>query len=142
MRLYLDTNVWLYSFQASSPFFRDATALFHAVAAAGHQLVTSPVILGELLVLPRRSRDQFTEATYRNLFKRLPVIQVTDISAIADTFADLRAAYRLAPADALHLSLASTAKVDIFVTEDGKLLKSSARDVGSILTIQQAFTTL
>jgi predicted nucleic acid-binding protein len=134
--------VWLYFLQASSPFYPDATKLFYRIAANQHQMVSSPLILGELLVLPKRNGDTFTEAAYKQLFKRSPIAMLTDISSISETFSEIRAIFRFASADTLHLSLASVANVDIFVTEDQKLANKSVPGIGSILTIQQTFAKL
>lgn len=142
MRLYLDTMVWLYSLQGSSPSYADATNLFHRIADNRHQMVSSPLVVGELLVLPRKNGDTFAEAAYKQLFKRSPIEMITDISAISEVFAEIRANYRFAAADTLHLSLASVAKVDIFVTEDQKLVNKPVPGIGSILSIKQTSAQL
>lgn len=142
MRLYLDTMVWLYSLQETSPSYPNATKLFHRIADNRHQMVSSPLVLAELLVLPKRNGDTFTEAAYKQLFKRAPIEMLTDINAISEVFAEIRATHRFTPADTIHLSLASMAKVDIFVTEDQKLVNKPVPGIGSILSIEQALARL
>jgi predicted nucleic acid-binding protein len=39
----------------------------------------------------------------------------------ADTYARIRAEYRVSPADAIHLACASNAGVDLFLTNDNRL---------------------
>ena len=142
MRLYFDTMVWLYSMDATSPFYADAVKLLSTAQTNGHQILSSPLVLGELLVLPRRNGDPFTEAVYRRLLARNTITQITDISSIPDAFADARAHRKLASADALHLALASVANADILVTEDRKLLSNNVPGSTQIRSIGQTVSHL
>jgi predicted nucleic acid-binding protein len=86
-----------------------------------HEFLSSQLILGEVLVLPKRNRDIFTATTYRRFFLSSAVHLIPFGLDTAERFADLRAATRVKPADALHLALAASAGTDYFVTTDTKL---------------------
>ena len=142
MRVYPDTNVWLYALERHEPFNTVAEALLAALIRGPHQIVSSPLVVGELLVLPRRTGDHFIEASYRHFFSHSRIMMVTDIRSIAAPFADARAHSGLTSADALHIAAATVANADVFVTEDRKLLSKKLSGIARTLSIQQTLTLL
>jgi predicted nucleic acid-binding protein len=121
MKLYLDSMVWVYYFEGHPEFGPPSQVFVNRIRFARHELLSSHLILAEVLVLPKRSKDVFTAATYRRFFHSSAVRMIPFGIDTAEHFADLRASARVKPADALHLALAASAGTDYFVTTDTRL---------------------
>jgi predicted nucleic acid-binding protein len=121
MRLYFDSMLWIYYFEGHALFGPPTQSFVNRARSVHHELLSSHLILAEVLVLPKRSRDVFTAARYRRFFQSSAVTLVPLSSDVAERFADIRASTRVKPADALHLALAASVGTDYFVTTDTKL---------------------
>ena len=142
MRFYLDSMVWIYAFEGNSPFAAPAQTLFRNLRAAGHTLLVSHFLLGELLVVPIRSGDSFLVASYKRALLASATVELVPFSAeVAVSFATLRARHRTQSADAIHLSLAATAQADIFVTADSRLQKLVVPGIGAIVDLAYSVPT-
>jgi uncharacterized protein len=121
MKLYLDSMIWVYILEGHPIFGTHAREFFARMRSTQNEFLSSNLVLAEVLVLPKRNADLFTAAKYRHLFTPPGVTIITFGTDVAERFADLRAAARVKPADALHLALAASAGTDYFVTTDTKL---------------------
>ena len=123
----VDTMLFVYHFEEHSQFGPWAARLLHAAEHDQLRLVTSVLTLMEVLVAPKRERQEQLCQRYRELFASFPQLTVLAIDqSIAEVASDLRAAYSLRTPDALHLATAIVAGADAFVTEDRRLSKISA----------------
>jgi predicted nucleic acid-binding protein len=61
----------------------------------------------------------------RNYFESSAVRLLPFNTDAAERYATIRAEYKVAPADAIHLATASVAKVDVYLTNDSALRKLS-----------------
>jgi predicted nucleic acid-binding protein len=68
MRLYLDSMLWIYFFEKNPQFHPTASVLIERNEKAGSIFVSSHLILAEVLVIPKRNRDNFTSTKYRRFF--------------------------------------------------------------------------
>jgi predicted nucleic acid-binding protein len=116
MKPYLDSMLWVYCFEGHPAFGPPTQTFVNRMRAARHEFLSSHLILAEVPVLPKRNRDIFTATTYRRFFLSSAVHLIPFALDPAERFADLRAAARVKPADALHLALAASAGADYFVT--------------------------
>lgn len=123
----VDTMLFIYHFEEHSQFGPWAGRLLQAAEHDQLRLVTSVLTLMEVLVAPKRERQEQLCRRYRELFASFPQLTVLAIDqSIAEVASDLRAAYNLRTPDALHLATAIVAGADAFVTEDRRLSNVSA----------------
>ncbi|QMV17712.1 PIN domain-containing protein [Granulicella sp. 5B5] len=132
MRLYLDTTEWVYHFEDNPIFGPAADALVDRLKRGHHTAVSSIFVLSEILVVPRRDQDEFAIARLRHFFLSTAVTLAPYNLAAMDVYTTLRGIHRVKPLDALHLSIAATANVDYFVTNDTKLHKLTVPGIGRI----------
>jgi predicted nucleic acid-binding protein len=133
MLVYLDTNIWIYAYENDPLFGPSARRLFQGLRSGKHRLASSLFVLGELLVLPTQKQNTFALASYRKLFAATELALLPHNLAATQAYAEIRAAQRLKPLDALHLATAAAAQVDLFVTHDTKLLPRTIQGIGAIV---------
>jgi predicted nucleic acid-binding protein len=135
MLIFLDTNIWVYAYEDDPKFGESARVLMQGLRSGKHRIAGSLFVLNELLVLPTRRNDAFTIASYRRLFsaEMLEILPYT--SAATKTYAELRAFHRAKPLDAIHLATAAAASVDLFITQDEKLLPLTVPGIGQIVDL-------
>ncbi len=138
MRVYLDSMVWIYFLEGNPDFIVDATTLMIRLRSGNHTMLASFLVEAELLVLPKRNGDRFTEASYKRIFSAPEILSISYPPPSPDIYAELRAHYRTRPTDTLHATLAAAANADLLVTEDTKLLASTVPGIGRIVKISQA----
>jgi predicted nucleic acid-binding protein len=137
MQVYLDTMVFIYGFNQDSPFFEDSELIFKGISN-GHTLCSSLFVKGELLVHPTRQNDSFSIARINRLFSSEAVRLLPFDEPAVSMFALLRGMSGVKPLDALHLASASSAGVDLFVTNDEHLLALTVLGVGRIASLREA----
>ena len=125
--------VWIYAFESDPKFGPDAQTLLNAIDLGRHTLLTSYFLLAELLVAPVKRQNGFLSAAYRRaiLARSGHVIPFTERAA--NTFAHIRATEKVSPPDAIHLALAGSAGVDVFVTGDTQVKPLLVPGVGEIV---------
>jgi predicted nucleic acid-binding protein len=133
MLVYLDTNIWIYAYENDPVFGQSARLMFQNFRSGKQRLASSLFVLGELLVLPTQKQNVFALASYRRLFSSPELAVLPYNAAATQAYAEIRAAQRVKPLDALHLATAATARVDLFVTHDTKLLPKSVSGIGAIV---------
>src|SRR5579862_3532618 len=134
----VDTMLFVYHFEEHSQFGPAAARLLQAAEHDQLRLVTSVLTLMEVLVVPKRERQEQLCRRYHELFASFPQLTVLPIDeSIAEVASDLRSTYTLRTPEALHLATAIVAGAEAFVTEDRRLSNVAAiRVVG----ISQAFS--
>jgi predicted nucleic acid-binding protein len=137
-RVYLDTMLYNYAFDVTSPFHAVSAAIVRQTFRGPHTVVSSLFLLGELLVIPRRRRDEFSAARVTHLLTAKNVITAEWSSDALPVFVSLRADCGVKPMDALHLVTAATAGVDYFVTNDNRLCRLNIVGIGRILALADA----
>jgi predicted nucleic acid-binding protein len=121
MKLYFDSMLWIYYLEGHPIFGPPAHSFVNRIRSAHHDLLSSHLVLAEVLVLPKKNRDVFTTTKYLRYFQSSAVSLIPLSSHVAERFADIRESTRVKPADAPHLALAASAETDYFVTTDTKL---------------------
>ncbi|WP_438750939.1 type II toxin-antitoxin system VapC family toxin [Pararhizobium sp. O133] len=119
-RIYLDTNIFIYAFEEKGPRSDLLSAIFAGASAANSWLVTSELVLSELLVKPYRHADDIAIEQYESFVVTSEWLDVLAISRLVLlNAAELRARYRnLKLPDAIHLSAAMAAGCSHFLTAD------------------------
>lgn len=133
MRVFWDTNLFIYLWE-ESPMLARIEALVTWQNARKAEVVTSTLTLGEMLVQPMRKERDDLVTQYTAAFAHMHLIEF-DRSA-AFRFAQLRSTYaRLTPPDAVQLACASTAGVDLFLTNDRRLSRLNVAGIGVIRSV-------
>lgn len=106
--------------------------MYRALRSGGDEIRTNILTVGEVLVLPMRQQDLSVQNTIEAFFKSGVIKMLPIGSDVVRRFAQLRAATRIACADALHLASAGCYGLDLFVTNDKGLLRRQVAGVQSI----------
>jgi predicted nucleic acid-binding protein len=116
-RIFWDTNLFIYLFDKHSEFFEPTAALRRRMTERKDDLMTSAMTLGEIQVGPRRSKDLARAGKYRDAIHQSCKVLPFDAAA-ADIYAQLRENPAIKPPDAIQLSCAAAAGVELFITND------------------------
>jgi predicted nucleic acid-binding protein len=121
MILFLDTNIVVYAVESHPTFGVRAQTRIASALAGGDTLMVSDLVRMECLVLPIRLGDVALQGQYQAFFAR-PEVQVVAITAaVCDRAAQIRAATRFKPMDALQLAAAVEHGASVFLTADARL---------------------
>ena len=133
MRLFWDTNIFIYYLEQYGNLTRLVFELRARMIARNAILVTSTFGLGELLVKPLKA-DPARAARYREFV--LSTAEVWEFGlAATDTYARIRAETNVKAPDAIQLACAAAASVDLFVTNDVRLLGQNIPGVPIIASL-------
>lgn len=122
VRLGLDTSVFIYHIEATSPFSSVASDVLQLVRQHSATGVTSILTLAELLVKPLQLRRLGLAARYEALLRGTPHLTVMDIDArVARRAARLRATHQIRVADAIQMAAALEHGATVFITNDFRL---------------------
>jgi predicted nucleic acid-binding protein len=117
--VYLDSNSVIYTVERLEPYAELLDPLWHAVAAHQFGVVSSVLVLLEVLVKPLRAGDALLEEVYRDLLLDSAEYGLVSLDQdIAESAARIRAQHGLQTADAIHAATALEQHVDLFVTND------------------------
>jgi len=140
-QFFWDTNLFIYRWDTSSPFFPQVKTLQQRMSNNAIALVTSTLVLGELQVGPRRSGDLALATQYKSILTELATIVSFD-EAAADNYAFVRQTTKSKGPDAIHLACAATYGVDLFITNDEKLHGLRIPGIKFVVSIQTALQLL
>jgi predicted nucleic acid-binding protein len=110
--------VFAYLLEGNPLYERQVRAAYDAIVRSRDRLCTSVFTLGELLVVPRRGRDQAAITAFTDFLRGGEVEMIPFDWEAADQYSVLRADTRMKPADAIHLACAIRGRIDLFVTND------------------------
>lgn len=118
----LDTCVFIYHFEAHPRYLPLTQALLEGVQHGRWRAVASVLTVMELTVRPWQLGQPAVAREYEALLVHMPNLTVTDVTRdVARRAAQLRAAFRLRPADALQVAGAMTNGATAFITNDRAL---------------------
>ena len=120
----LDTPVFIYHLEAHPDYLPLTQALFKNVQAGRWAAITSTITLMELTVRPWQLDRPAVAREYETLLVHFPHLTILDVTReVARRAAQLRAEYRLRPADALQIGTALVHGATAFVSNDRALLR-------------------
>ncbi len=124
-RIYWDTMLFVYWLEGHADHAARINQIYTRMEERRDTLCTSAFTLGEVLTgLYKRGALEMA-IQIREAF-RPPQIEIIEFTAeMADEYARIRANHRVSPADAIHLATAAQSGVDLFLTNDRRLLKLS-----------------
>ncbi len=120
----LDTAIFIYHFEAHPRYLSLTTAALSGVAQGERQGVTSVITLMELTVRPHQLERPAVAQHYEALLSHFPHLTMVDVDrAVARRAAELRARYRVRPADALQVAASLVHDATAFLTNDRRLAR-------------------
>jgi len=122
-RIYWDTMLFAYLLEANPDYGPRTREIYSRMKQRGDTLLTSVFTTGEVLSGPYKRGDVPTASAIRNLMRQPRVELLPFNLETANRYAEIRAAHRVAPADAIHLATAAVAGVNLFLTNDRVLPK-------------------
>ena len=120
-RVYWDTMLFAYWLEGHPQFGPRVRAILDSMVLRQDVLCASLFTLAELLVLPVRQDNDAAQNALESFFHSSDVALLEFLPSAPQIFAMLRASYNLKAMDAFHLSIASAAGVDVFLTNDRRL---------------------
>jgi uncharacterized protein len=136
-RVFWDTNLFIYLFEDYGPLSKTVAQLRSKMLDRGDQLLTSTLTLGEILVKPTERRDYELCRKYERAISTTATMIAFDVKA-AKLYAALRAKRSLKAPDAIQLACASSANVDLFVTNDERLQGEHLEGIQFIVPLGRA----
>lgn len=135
-RIFWDTNLFIYLFEGSGKLLLQTKALRDKMLVRGDELLTSTITLGEVLVKPMEFGDVKAVSSYENLLKTTARLLPFEEKA-AVMYARLRVDRSLRAPDAIQLACAATAGVDLFITNDARLLSKQVPGIQFIVPLDR-----
>ena len=133
--VYWDTMLFIYWFEGHPVYGERVRSIYQRMQERKDTLCSSAFVLGETLVGPYRAGARDLADRTREAF-RPPFVEVLPFTTdAADQFARIRADLRVSPIDAIHLACAAEARVDLFLTNDRKLVRHIVPGIQFIATI-------
>jgi len=122
----LDAPVFIYHLEAHPRYLHLTQALLAGVQSGRWQAITSTVTIMEVTVRPWQLDRGAVARQYEALLVHFPHLTVADVTReVARRAAQLRARYRVRPADALQAATALVHSATAFVTDDRLLERLS-----------------
>ena len=118
----LDTQVFIYFIEEDEHFLALVKPLFQGIDHGSIAAATSGLTLMEVLVVPYRTGNLALADRYEALLTRSRGLRFIDIDRpLLKAAAQLRAAFKLKPPDAIQVAAAMVANCDAFLTNDRKI---------------------
>jgi len=119
--IYCDSMVLIYWLENHPHFAPLVEAVIRKMGERGDRLCTGIFTVGEVLVGPYKKGKVDEIQRLSEYFASSEITLLAfDLKAVR-RYAQIRAQYRISPADAIHLATASVAQVDLYLTNDSKL---------------------
>lgn len=120
----LDVMCFVYFFEGNPKYLTLCQVIFDLAQQNKLKLTTSILGYTEVQVVPKREKNLVLERKYRNIFSRLPNLEVKLYDwGVAEKASALRAKYKIKLPDAINLASAILAQAEAFITNDRILLQ-------------------
>ncbi len=134
MRVFWDTNLFIYYFEDYASLSTMARELRLRMGVRGDGLFSSVLTLGELLVGPRPANPLAVDEMRQRLMRSATLIPF-DLAA-AEQFAVIRSDRGIKAPDAIQLACAAVGGCDLFVTNDERLSRRIVPGVSIISSLR------
>ena len=135
-RVFWDTNLFVYLVEGHGR-AKQVAALRQRMIEREDELLTSALTLGEVLVKPMEAGNQELQQRYEYAITAGATVLPFDARA-APRFAEIRRDRSIRAPDAIQLACASTAGVDLFITNDDRLSRKRVRGIHFIQPLDNA----
>jgi len=129
-RLALDSNLFIYLFEAGGSEARTFSSLLDAAEGLGTTLIVSSLALAEVSVGPAAIQDEVMADRYADAIRSIRGVTIVPMTAdIAVDAGLLRGRAGYSQADAIHLATARQAGAAVFVTNDRRIRSTPHLDI-------------
>lgn len=122
-RIFWDTMLFIYLTEEHPVYFQRTQQLLDRTFRRKDELFSSYLALGEIMAGAEKSPDPKKAATIRQTLEEMGFSFLPFDGGAVAPFSRLRARERLKPADAIQLSCAASAGMDLFLTGDKQLTR-------------------
>jgi predicted nucleic acid-binding protein len=136
-RIFWDSNLFVYLFEDQGERGKRVRQLRARMLERGDELVTSTFSVGEILVKPREANRLDLCHAYEDAITRAASVVPLDLDA-ARAYAAIRLDRTIKPPDAIQLACASSANVDMFITNDERLSTRIVRGIKFVSSLDRA----
>lgn len=119
--IYIDTSVAIYTIEGNRDYYSLLQPLWSKFYAGEIQIVSSELILLEVLVVPLRSENNSLVADYEELLLSSQIQLLPISQSILRQAANLRATTNIKTPDAIHVATALSVNCNLFITNDKDL---------------------
>ncbi|BAZ70812.1 putative PilT protein (plasmid) [Fischerella sp. NIES-4106] len=116
--IYIDTSVVIYTIEGNPDYYSLLQPLWSKFYTGEIQIVSSELILMEVLVVPLRNGNNSLVADYEELLLSSQVQLISITQSILQQAANLRAKTNLKTPDAIHAATALSVNCNQFITND------------------------
>jgi predicted nucleic acid-binding protein len=120
-RVFWDTMLFVYLMEDDPAFAPRVREVLQRSCTGGDTLLTSHLAIGEVMAGIPGDRAKVNEV--RTTIDEMGLAALPFVAECVSKFAHLRSVERLKAPDSIHLSCASVAGVDLFLTNDNLLLR-------------------
>jgi predicted nucleic acid-binding protein len=118
----LDTQIFIYFIEEVGRYLPLVKPLFEAIDGGALKAVTSGLSLMEVLVVPYRSGNSALADRYESLFTSSRGLRFIEVDRhLLKAAAQLRAAFKLKPPDAIQVAAALVGNCKSFLTNDRRI---------------------
>ena len=117
-KVYVDTAVLIYTLEVNTDYFDLLKPLWIMFQAGQIELISSELIMMEVLVLPLRNNNEALISDYEQLLLNSAMQLVPIDQSILRQAANLRATNSIKTPDAIHAATAMAVNCDLFITND------------------------
>lgn len=117
-KVYVDTSVLIYTLEENTDYFSLLQPLWTKFQAQEIELISSELILMEVLVVPLRNHNNSLVTDYEQLLLNSEMQLIPIDCSILRQAASLRATTNLKTPDAIHATTAISVNCDLFITND------------------------
>jgi predicted nucleic acid-binding protein len=137
-RIFWDSNLFIYLLEGADPRAARVESLWLGMKARGDRLYTSALTIGEVLVKPVAEGARALQQDYLRLMQS-PAISILSFDfRAALAYARVRGDRSIKPPDALQLACASSAEIDLFITNDDRLSRKRIPEIKFITSLDRA----
>jgi uncharacterized protein len=137
-RIFWDTNLFIYLFEDYGELSQRVAEIRERMLTRGDHLYTSTLTLGEVLVKPTEKKDAQLQQSYEDAINRSSTLLAFDREA-ARAYTSMRCDRTIKAPDAIQLACAASARVDLFITNDGRLSGKTIPGIQFIVPLKNAF---
>ena len=137
-RILWDTNIFIYLFEGHPKFNARVVSIRKSMNARQDELFATTMTVGEILVHPLSRGDVELQDKYRQFFRSGAVTLLPFDFEASLHYARIRQDRGISPPDAIQLACGAAQGIDLFITNDDRLLGKPIQGVGFVMSLQQA----
>jgi uncharacterized protein len=122
-RIYWDTMLFIYWLEGNPQFGKRVDAIWSRMQERNDQLITGTLALGEVLAgAYGGGADSERVQEIRAALESIVSAVIPFTAEAADLFGRIKGSLKVPSADAIHLACAASARTDLFLTNDKRLV--------------------